>query len=40
MRELVEKRKLPVASSLMGLGAFPATHSPRRWGCWGCLAFL
>ncbi|HDH1523109.1 acetolactate synthase 3 large subunit [Klebsiella quasipneumoniae] len=27
LRELVEKLKLPVASSLMGLGAFPATHS-------------
>ncbi|MDO6928394.1 acetolactate synthase 3 large subunit, partial [Acinetobacter baumannii] len=25
--DLVEKLKLPVASSLMGLGAFPATHS-------------
>ncbi|MCS5949512.1 hypothetical protein LNO88_03715 [Klebsiella pneumoniae subsp. pneumoniae] len=27
LRELVEKLQLPVASSLMGLGAFPATHS-------------
>ena len=27
LRELVEKLKLPVASFLMGLGAFPATHS-------------
>ena len=26
LRELIEKLNLPVASSLMGLGAFPATH--------------
>ncbi len=34
LRELVEKLKLPVASSLMGLGAFPATH-PQALGMLG-----
>ncbi len=37
LRELVEKLKLPVASSLMGLGAFPATHS-QALGMLGCTA--
>jgi acetolactate synthase-1/2/3 large subunit len=33
----LEKLKLPVASSLMGLGAFRHRIS-RRWGCWACTA--
>lgn len=35
LKETVEALNLPVVSSLMGLGAFPATHR-QALACWEC----
>ncbi len=39
LRHIIETFNLPVVSSLMGLGAFPATHR-QSLECWECMALM
>jgi acetolactate synthase-1/2/3 large subunit len=37
LRELVELTGFPITSTLMGLGAYPAS-ARTGWACWACTA--